>query len=771
MNNSSLLKSTTEPSLETLARVLNECRASLAAYNASPDRFSPSEDLWRQRIELARLIVSLPRKHIQMENVLPLLELHRLLAETSESGPEQSGEALLLAGEYRHHGVAGLLATMILVPAWQLPDASALDLVPAWLWGDYAAWLFAAPEATTVEPKQFSQRWLKHAAALAYWVERNSGSQAVQAATRAYLQVSIPSALFCSPSDLRRQAELRGKILTLTRAKDRIPYDPVLMPRDGRRLRVGFLARHFGPGADLYNALPYFEFLDERHHEVYLLALEAADAPETVYAVERARGIEILPAKWNERYEKIRSAQLDVLVFVGDLSVADHDVTRLALHRLAGLQVAMDPCGRTFGLPEIDLIVPGAGPAVSKTCEAFTERLGWLRGPMPAYSFARHDSISIPALTQEELGMVPGQIAMATVVPATGVSLSTQLAWAEVLHKCPNSRLYIAFLQDENTAGIEKFCRQIDAALAQRSVDSKRVMIFPSWGGAARDILSLFHWADLYLDTGGETNPIWLVEALMAGKPTVSFRSRGILAEPLLTDLFTNARPAGPDDVDLTEYVREAVLLATDSHRRSELASRAKRVTTNSPTFLDALAASDAFGALVTTAYDELASLGRTQFRQINEPLRCFAVDSVSEKVEAGMAALANGDLDSAAFEAGLALRTDPSNEQVKKLQGRVHLAQGEYARAVDYLLAVVQNSSADHETWFALAQALRQNRQTPQALEALEVCMRLAPQEVEPLLMLLDLAEGVGATDMAREVLECLQKVAPDDARVLAMS
>jgi tetratricopeptide (TPR) repeat protein len=107
----------------------------------------------------------------------------------------------------------------------------------------------------------------------------------------------------------------------------------------------------------------------------------------------------------------------------------------------------------------------------------------------------------------------------------------------------------------------------------------------------------------------------------------------------------------------------------------------------------------------------------------------------------------------------------------VRHLHGLVLHAQGEHSRAVDYLVAAVQDSRADADMWFALAKALRANRQIPQAIQALETCIRLAPRQIEPLLVLLDLAEGAGATDIARDVLQCLQEVAPDDARVLAMS
>jgi cytochrome c-type biogenesis protein CcmH/NrfG len=71
----------------------------------------------------------------------------------------------------------------------------------------------------------------------------------------------------------------------------------------------------------------------------------------------------------------------------------------------------------------------------------------------------------------------------------------------------------------------------------------------------------------------------------------------------------------------------------------------------------------------------------------------------------------------------------------------------------------------------FTLAQALRADNQAPQAVQTLELCLRLDGKHVEALLMLFELAEQCGGGDPAREVLRCLQQVAPDDPRVLAMS
>ena len=768
MKNSALLQSTSRPDLDILSSALAACLSSLASCPQSPPEPARWRELQQQRQAVARAVASLPRKQVEPAVLQPVLELLRQLAASAAGDPVVAGADLALAEELCGQGPAGLIAAMLLVPAWQLPSAPALDDVPSWLWGDYAAWLFTTPAEA---PAEFSTHWLKHLQALERWVQRNPGSAAVQAALEAYLQAPLNPELFSAQGDLRRQAGLRGQILTRTQAKDRLAYEPILMPRDGRRLRIGFVARHFGPGADLYSSFPCIEHLDPRCFEVYLLALEDSDSPEAKSAARCAKLCQVLPTDWAERIELIRSGQLDILVFAGDFGTGANDLARLALHRLAALQVANHRKGLTTGLPEMDLYVSGAQPATVEAGENFTERLGLLRGPAHTFSFLRHEVEAVPFLSREQLGIPEKVTALATVVTPAGVSRATITAWAEVLARSPGTNLFVAVVQDKATAFIENFCAQVDSALARQGVDPARVTVLPSWGGAALDIRSLLACADVYLDATDAATPIWLAEALVAGLPAVALRcprnpdldaAAGMLAAANTPELIA---------ADRENYVQLAVGLAGDPARRADCLARLKPAVAAEPAFLDTLAASDALGALLVTAYDELASLGRAQFRQQREPLRCFGVEAVAESVEAGLAAHARGDLDSAAFESDLALRTEPANYRVRHLHGLVLHAQGDFSRAVDYLVGAVQDIRADADVWFALAKALRANRQIPQAIEALETCIRLAPKQVEALLLLLDLAEGAGATDIARDVLQYLQQAAPDDARVLAMS
>jgi cytochrome c-type biogenesis protein CcmH/NrfG len=122
-------------------------------------------------------------------------------------------------------------------------------------------------------------------------------------------------------------------------------------------------------------------------------------------------------------------------------------------------------------------------------------------------------------------------------------------------------------------------------------------------------------------------------------------------------------------------------------------------------------------------------------------------------------------------MDAALALRSAPADGHVRHLCGVVLNAQGITSRAVDHLLGAVQRPGATVQMWQDLARALRDNHQPAEAIQALETCLRMDSHNVEALFMLLELCEAIGATEMARDILQCLQQMAPTDPRVIAMS
>src|SRR4051812_4886956 len=107
-------------------------------------------------------------------------------------------------------------------------------------------------------------------------------------------------------------------------------------------------------------------------------------------------------------------------------------------------------------------------------------------------------------------------------------------------------------------------------------------------------------------------------------------------------------RSLGLDELvvqDEASYLALASKLASEPAQRAELAARVRAKMDEQPIFLDSLAASDACGDLLTTAYDELLRVGRKNFRANRTPLEAAATQSSEAAIASGEQALADGDL------------------------------------------------------------------------------------------------------------------------------
>ena len=671
------------------------------------------------------------------------------------------------ARELSARGWNGLIAAMLLVPSWQLSKTPAFDDVPDWLWQDYAAWLFTSPLRFSIpQPSATSDHAAKRLRDLERLVNRNTGSAAIRAAIHGYLEASGKTVPAGDPKLWRQQVESRGKMLARVHIRGRGDYDPVVAPRHGRRLRIGFVARDFGPSPATYSALASFEQLDAKAFDAFLFPLVTNETPEAQYCARRVRASQVLPAGTTERVTLLRGAQLDVVVFVGNLDAKWKELAELALHRLAPLQVVNHRSGFSTGLPEIDLYVAGT----ETSSAAFTERVGLVRGPAHSIAFAQADAApAAPLASRAEIGLPVDRALFVTLVDVAGADQSRLDKWAEMLAQNESTHFAIAFAHEGPGSELTRFCAAVDRALAKHDVEQSRATIFPTSATRPHESRALITLGDVFIDADGGSFGAWAAaEALRAGVPVVAASNRSDYAPAFMLESLGLADFVA---TDLDSYARLGLTIAVDTVRRNKIRERISAAMEATPAFMDTLAASDAFGALLESAFDELASLGRDEFRRQSEAIRCFGVDNPGESVDSGLAAHANGDIESAAMDANLALRSAPGDTRVRYLQGLVLHAQGNTARAVDYLLAAVQGSEATATMWYSLALALRDNRQTGEAIQVLETCLRLDNRNVPALFTLLELAEAAGATEIAHDVLACLKEVAPEDPRVVALS
>ncbi len=118
----------------------------IAAYAEDPGDPAVVDQLVACRRAAAKTIAAWSPARKAEGEIAAILDLLRVHAGAGVSDLPATREDVALAEACRSRGWPGLLAALVLVPAWQWRGAPALDEVPGWLWASYTAYLFHAPQ-------------------------------------------------------------------------------------------------------------------------------------------------------------------------------------------------------------------------------------------------------------------------------------------------------------------------------------------------------------------------------------------------------------------------------------------------------------------------------------------------------------------------------------------------------------------------------------------------------------------------------------------------
>ncbi len=704
------------------------------------------------------------------------LDARRLVAEVSKSGVNDlPGDAadLEFLGGLNPGSWPQLLAAMVLTSSWTWSKTPLLGRVPEWMWGDYAAWLFHPPQGFTAvgQASQYAGHYQRHAEELHGWVRRNRGSAAVRSAMTAFAETASSIPLYFHEGNLRAHALLRGKLLTAAYRRSSDGLAPFAQSRADRRLRVGFINRHFGPQTETYTTLPTFEQLDPGSFEVLLFAIHENPGPLENYACSRCSQFQVLPGSLEDQLTVLRSANLDVVVFGTNVTAVVNEVALLALHRIAPLQAVNNSSCITTGLPEIDLYISGSFTEAAGAASQYSERLGLLPGPAHAFNYRQDCREPSGPVSRASLGLPEDAVVFVTAANYFKIIPEMQAAWARLLAAVPGSYLLVHPFNPNWSSQypIARFCTEFDRVLEENGVDSSRLIVSSTRYPSRSDVKELLKVGTLYLDTypfGGVNS---LADPLELGLPVVawegdSFRSR--MGSALLREL----NIPGLIATSAAEYHATALRLATDAAFRGETALAISGAMRADPLFFDTLAASDAFGRLLETAYDELAENGAEAFRS-GPPIHPRAAEREGKSLERAALDLSAGMNSSAAENARDVLALHPNHPSARRLLGRALLADGIVDRGTEYLIAAVQHFHDDAELWLELAVGLRRQGQMAESLQALERSIRLDPRRLDAWIMFHEVARNSGAEELAREALGVARTLGPEDPRVIALS
>ncbi|HEY8995776.1 MAG TPA: tetratricopeptide repeat protein, partial [Lacunisphaera sp.] len=716
------------PVCASVNEAIAACLTTLAAYAEAPDSSDAWQALRQSRADVARQLVALSDQPTVAAALKPALELQLKLAASGALDHEVDPADLELAVELASQGATGLLAAMMLVSAWQWPDAPSYATVPETLRSAYTAWLFLVPQGFCAvgQVEAYAAHYLRRLEEFSTLVESQPTTKSVRAALAVFATTNNSIPLYFTAGSLRRHMELRGRLLAAWGVVDRAG-SPAPRSRTGRRLRVGFINRHFCSQTETYTTLPTFEQLDPARFEVQLFAHHNRDTDLEKYARSRAESFTLLPEKLEEQLKVLRAAELDVVVFGTNVTAVCHEVTRLALHRIAPLQVVNNSSCTTTGLAEIDLYVSGTATETVDAPAHFTERLGLVRGPAHAFNYVADRQPPSRTWSRADLGLSEKTMLFVSAANFYKITPEMRELWARLLAAVPGARLLLHPFNPNWSSHypIKRFCAEFDRVLEAHGVASERLIVSSVRFPSRTDVGELLKLGDVYLDTHPFAGVNSLVDPLEHGVPVVTceggtFRSR--MGAALLRNLGLDELIVRDDEA----YLALCTELAYEREARDALRARILAAMERSPLFLDTLAASDAFGALLEQAHDELCARGRDGFRRAAEPI-------VAPEVAA---------------------------PALRHARGRELLAAGDPTRASDYFLAAIQHDERNAALWRDLADALRRTNRIEEAVHCLQTSLQLAPRETETWQLLADLSHTLGHAELHAEAAAMITKL-----------
>ena len=261
--------------------------------------------------------------------------------------------------------------------------------------------------------------------------------------------------------------------------------------------------------------------------EVNLFALRGDDSAMERLCVQHAARFTVLPADLQAQVKLMRDADLDLLFIGGNVTAAATDLTAIALHRLARVQMTSICCCVTTGMRNIDQFLSGTLSEPADGALHYTEKLQLIDGAAHCFDFGGDG----PVAPSRRRARRPAGLPEDAVVFASGANFhkivpELQDAWIRILASVPDSRLLLyPFNPNWDGYSVELFMTHLADRLRNRNIDPNRLLVLeaaPTW----QDVVQRLQLADIYLDSFPFCGATSLLDALLAHLP-IEDRSHG----------------------------------------------------------------------------------------------------------------------------------------------------------------------------------------------------------------------------------------------------
>ena len=629
-----LIKKDNKPSNE-LARVLSQVTDLVNQYQQKQSSHLAIASLRQLRQRFSENILNLPTEQLIADYCSYLGDAHQNWLNagfTNEPLTEQEQNFVNILSVNISKGfddpkaIQYLLAAMLYQRADQLPLQLALTNISQWLLEDYLKYIFEFPrlfqEIGEVDNYyRCLQRWLDY---LQENISKNLESALWQYIAKFFLQSANFIPLYFTTENVKGIYTKRADILELALKIQgcQIDYNFPERPVERKKIRLGILAAHFQASTETFHTLPAYKHLDWNNFEIILYTINANNSRLERYCAGHTDALVTLPSDLQSQVQTIRDANLDILLIATNVTAVTNQITLLALHRLARVQVTFGSCPTTTGIRNIDYFISGTlSEPVSDAQEHYREKLVTVDGV--GYCFDYPHELANPTIkpNRENWGATEKTVVFTSGANCYKIIPELRETWAKILAAVPDSILVLYPFAPSwsNSYPATSFLNQMHTVFAKYDVDKTRLIVLDTLPSRA-DVKEVLKLADVYLDSYRHSGGHSLVDALEVGLPTVVLEGNALrakhgaayLRQIQILDLISD------NEID---YISLAIALGTNSELRQQKSDRIKQKMQQNPSFLDSRSYSAQMGALFQQLFQQYRAnnlVDRLGLRDIN---------------------------------------------------------------------------------------------------------------------------------------------------------
>ncbi|NER36168.1 MAG: glycosyltransferase [Oscillatoria sp. SIO1A7] len=501
------------------------------------------------------------------------------------------------------------LAATLYARCYELPLQYQGAPIPKWLFADYVKFLLAPPSYFR-ELGQAEKYYNYYQGLIAYISSRiasNPDSEIWQDVAWLFSQNASFLPLYFAPGSLREVYTQRSQIMEFALKSRGHQLDfsfPARTPVAGKKqkIRLGVLKAHWNPQTETFATIPVFEHLDREQFEIILYAVNVTGSPLEQYCQQKGDRLVKLPSNLSKQVQTIRFDDLDILWIGTNVTAISNQITFLALHRLARVQVTSLASPVSTGMSNIDCYIAGSLTAPASASEQYREQLKTIEGSGLCFSYPL--GFETPTVLPDRSSWGASEDTTVFVSGANFFKIIPELreTWAKIMVAVPNSILVLYPFGPAWTRSYPAipFVELLKQEFAKHGIDINRLLIIKTLPTSA-DIKECLKLGDVYLDSypyGGATS---LLDPLEVGLPTVAFegdtlrfrQAIALLRELGITDLIADSEEA---------YLNLAIELGTNRDRRNALRKQILQKMQQLPPFLDR----PAYGAKIGNLFKEL---------------------------------------------------------------------------------------------------------------------------------------------------------------------